>query len=101
MKTRQFLKSDLPTGKNYNGCNIAVLYNDEKRFVVDKHFGDDELCFLKGAMGIPTPISSLQLIVDKREEVDLENKIKNIEKMIEHHQTQIQYFKNILNEMES
>jgi hypothetical protein len=64
MKTRQLTRADLPERNlNCNSLHIPVIHKGESKFVCDIHFGNNSLCYLEDAKGIPTEISELQLII--------------------------------------
>ena len=56
---------------NNIGCYIDVIYNGEKRIVVDKHFGDDTLCYIRDNYGEPVKINECQIIPKKNIRISL------------------------------
>ncbi|NCS88674.1 MAG: hypothetical protein AUK34_01130 [Ignavibacteria bacterium CG2_30_36_16] len=81
MKTRQLSRKDLPnTRSSGESLHIPVLLNDKKRYICDIHFGNDELCYLENAKGVPTKINKLQLITDERSKEDIRIQIKKKQK---------------------
>jgi hypothetical protein len=63
---RELKRSDLPkTRSSGKSLHLPVITKrGVKKYVCDIHFGDETLCYLEGAKGKPTKISSL-LIEDK------------------------------------
>ncbi len=67
MQTRQLLKTDLPQRRrSVKSLHIPVLYNGQKKYICDIHFGNNDLCYLENCNGIPTKIENLELILDER-----------------------------------
>ena len=55
-------RADLPKKvRSANGLHKAAFLNGEKVWICDLHFGDDTICYLENANGIPTKIGDLEI----------------------------------------
>lgn len=55
-------RDQLPERVKASGTMIPVMYNGEKRFITDVHYGNDTLCYLKDNNGVPVSICDLDVL---------------------------------------
>lgn len=82
METRPLKREDLPAKRSAGtSMNIPVMLNDELHYICDIHFGDPELCWLKGGEGVPTKIADLLLVTDVKSDLDIYNEIEHLDSL--------------------
>lgn len=69
---RKMTRADLPKKvRSANGMRKAAFLNGEKVWVCDLHFGDDSICYLENANGVPTKIEDLEIDIPEPQKTGL------------------------------
>lgn len=69
---RKMTRADLPKKvRSANGMHKAAFLNGEKVWVCDLHFGDDSICYLENANGVPTKIEDLEIDIPEPKKTGL------------------------------